>query len=94
MVLVFAVFTSNSISELLKAFSTDAELLSDGLLGRIIGEEDEGLQGRIWIALLVDAPQDVIEEGLEIDRHGAFGRLVSASHVGTAACGTVGRRSE
>jgi hypothetical protein len=90
MVFVFAVFTSDSISELLKALGADAKLLSNRLLRRVVSEEDEGLQSCIRVSLLVDAPQDVVEERLEIDGHRALGRLIGASHLGAVVGVTVG----
>jgi hypothetical protein len=90
MVFILAVFTSNSIAELFEALSADAKLLSDGLLGRIISEENEGLQSCIGVSLFIDAPQDVVEEGLEIDGHSALGRLVAAGDVAAAVSGATG----
>lgn len=90
MVLILAIFTSNGIAELFEALSADAELLSDGLLGRIISEENEGLQSCIGVSLFIDAPQDVVEERLEIDGHSALGRLVAAGDVAAAVSGATG----
>jgi hypothetical protein len=73
MVLVLSVLTGDRIAQLLQALSPDAELLCNCLLVRVVRKEDEGLEGCIRIALLVDAPQDVVEEGLEVDRHNALG---------------------
>ena len=81
MVLVLAIFTSDSVTELFEALSANAEFLSDGLLRGIVSEEDEGLESCIWVSLFVDAPQDVVKEGLEMDRHGALGRLIGSSDI-------------
>jgi hypothetical protein len=94
MVLVLAVLTGDSIAQLLQALSPDAEILCDRLLGRVVGEEDEGLESCIGIALLVDAPQDVAEERLEVDGYGALSRLVGASDVVAVASSAVGRRRD
>jgi hypothetical protein len=91
MVLIFAIFTSDGITELFKTLGTDSKLLSDGLLSRVISEEDEGLEGSIRVSLLVDTPQDMVEERLEIDRYRALGRLIGTGHLGTIASGMVRR---
>lgn len=91
MIFVLAIFASDGISQLLKALGSDAEFLSNRLLRGVVGEEDEGLQGRIRVSLLVDAPQDMIEEGLQVDRHGAFSRLLGTGHLAAVASGAVGR---
>lgn len=91
MILVLAVFASDSISQLFKALGSDSEFLSNRLLRRVVSEEDEGLQGRIRVSFFVDAPQDMVEEGLQIDRHSALSRLLGTGHLAAVASGAVRR---
>lgn len=64
---ILSFLASNGIAELLQALSSDGELGSNVLLGLMVGKEYEGREGGIRVALLVDDPQDVVEEWLEID---------------------------
>lgn len=90
-VFVFTVFAGDSIPELLKALSADAEFLGDCLLCGVIGKEDKGLKGCVRISLLVDAPQNVVEEGLEVDGHGALIGLPGTSDASGLARVAMGR---
>jgi hypothetical protein len=72
-VLVFAVLASNSISELLQALGPYTELLRDSLLGRVVGKKNERLKRCIGVALLVDAPENMVEKRLEIGGDSALG---------------------
>jgi hypothetical protein len=91
MVLVLAVLTGDSIAQLLQALGPDAELLCNRLLGRIVSKKNEGLKGGVRVALLVNAPQDMVEEGSKIDGYRALDGLIDAGDLVAVASGAIRR---
>jgi hypothetical protein len=67
---VLPILARHGIAQLLQAFRPDAKLLCNCLFGGIVGEEDEGFKSCVGVLFLVDAPQNVAEEGLKIDGDG------------------------
>jgi hypothetical protein len=64
-VAVFAILAANDISELLKTLAANVKSFGSIGLGRIVAEEDEGFKGSSRIELLMNAPQNIVEERLE-----------------------------
>jgi hypothetical protein len=82
---VLTIFARHGITELLQALGPNAKLLRDRLFCGVVGEEDEGLEGGIGIVLLIDAPQDMAEEGLEVHGDSALGSLPGARELAAVA---------
>jgi hypothetical protein len=61
------------------------------LLCWVVREEYEGLESSIWVLLLVDTPQDMAEERLEVDRDSALGTFLMARELAAIASGPVWR---
>jgi hypothetical protein len=88
---VLTVFAGHGITKLLQALGANAKFLRDCLLCRVIGEEDEGLESRVRVLFLVDAPKNVAEEGLEVHGYGTLGRLLNVQELAAVAGGAIGR---
>jgi hypothetical protein len=85
MVSVLAVFARHGIAELLQALGPNAKLLCNRLFCGVVGEEDKGLKGGIGVVLLVDAPEDMAEQGLEVDGDSSLGRFLDARKLAAVA---------
>jgi hypothetical protein len=92
---IFSFLASNSIAELLQAFSTNAELRSNCLLRMVVGEENERRQGCVGVTLFINSPHDVVEEWLEICRNYTLGdsRFLGSGKFFTIAGGPTWRLS-
>jgi hypothetical protein len=88
---VLAVLARHGIAQLLQTLGSNAKLLGNDLLRGIIREQDEGLESHVGVFLLVDAPQDMTEEGLKMNGDSALGSLFDAGQVDAAAGVVVGR---
>jgi hypothetical protein len=91
MVLELAVFTSNSVAELLQALGPDTKFLGNHLLRGVVREEDERVEGCVGVRLLVDAPEDVVEQRLQVDGDCAFGGLFGSREFYAVARSAIGR---
>jgi hypothetical protein len=84
-IFVFPILATDSLSQLLEPLDFDVKALGKLQFIRVVAEEDEGLQGGHRVKLLVDPPQDVVEEGLDVTRHGFIGarRTRTGCHGGS-----------
>jgi hypothetical protein len=71
---LITIFPADSFAQLFKALAPYVEALGIVRLLRIIAEENEGFQGGDGVQFLVDAPQNIIEEWLELYRNVTAGR--------------------